>query len=157
MPAQTPEQGADIAVQSYRFDDRNLRWLKLGDFEHFVLAMYDIDPKRKVIDFILKFAPNERIFLHRHLALTNTLVVQGEHRVYEPDGQLKEIRKVGSYTSSTPGEPHSEGGGTEGAVVFYSVRAEGDELFDVLDDSGKLTGKLTMRDFAELLNQSKAA
>jgi hypothetical protein len=153
MPAQPPEQSADTAVQSYRFDDRNLQWLKLGDFEHFLLAMYDIDPKRKVIDFILKFAPNERSFLHRHLALTNTLVIQGEHRVYEPDGRLKEIRKVGSYTSSTPGEPHREGGGPEGAVVFYSVRAEGDELFDVLDNSGKLTGKLTMQDFADLLNQ----
>jgi 2,4'-dihydroxyacetophenone dioxygenase len=157
MPAQTPEQRTDTAVQSYRFDDRNLRWLKLGDFEHFVLAIYDVDPKRKVIDFILKFVPNERIFLHRHLALTNTLVIQGEHRVYEPDGRLKEIRKVGSYTSSTPGEPHREGGGADGAVVFYSVRAEGDELFDVLDDSGKLTGKLTMQDFTDLLNQSKVA
>jgi predicted RNA-binding protein len=41
-------------------------------------------------------------------------------------------------------------------VVFYSVRTEGDELFDVLDDSGKVTGKLTMQDFADLLNQSKA-
>ncbi len=49
-------------AQSYRFDDRNLRWRKLGDFEHFMLAMYDIDPPRKVVDFILKFAPNERIF-----------------------------------------------------------------------------------------------
>ncbi len=156
MPAQMPEQRTDTAVQSYRFDDRNLRWLKLGDFEHFVLAMYDIDPKRKVVDFILKFAPNERIFLHRHLAQTNTLVISGEHRLYEPDGSLKEVRPVGSYTSSAPGEPHREGGGADGAVVFYSVRAESAELFDVLDDSGKLTGKLTMQDFVDLLNQSKA-
>jgi hypothetical protein len=96
MPAQTPVQLNDTAV--YRFDDRNLRWLKLGDFEHFLLAMYDIDSKRKVVDFVLKFAPNEQIFLHRHLALTNTLVIQGEHRVYEPNGRPKEIRKVGSYT-----------------------------------------------------------
>jgi hypothetical protein len=154
MPAQTPVQLNDTAV--YGFDDRNLRWLKLGDFEHFLLAMYDIDSKRKVVDFVLKFAPNEQIFLHRHLALTNTLVIQGEHRVYEPNGRPKEIRKVGSYTSSNPGEPHREGGGVEGAVVFYSVRTEGDELFDVLDDSGKVTGKLTMQDFADLLNQSKA-
>lgn len=142
-------------AQSYHFDDRNLRWRKLGDFEHFVLAMYDLDPKRKVVDFILKFVPNERIFLHRHLALTNTLVIQGEHRLYEPGGRLKEIRQVGSYTSSAPGEPHHEGGGSDGAVVFYSVRAEGDELFDVLDDSGNLTGKLMMQDFAELLKASK--
>ncbi len=94
-------------------------------------------------------------FLHRHLALTNTLVIQGEHRLYEPEGRLKEIRQVGSYTSSAPGEPHREGGGSDGAAVFYSVRAEGDELFDVLDDSGKLTGKLKMQDFVDLLEAFK--
>jgi hypothetical protein len=39
--------------------------------------MFDVDKQKKVIDFILKFDPNQRIFLHRHLALTNTLVIQG--------------------------------------------------------------------------------
>jgi hypothetical protein len=57
--------------------------------------MLDVDVSRKVIDFILKFPPNQQIFLHRHLALTNTLVVQGEHRLYEPSGALKEVRRVG--------------------------------------------------------------
>jgi len=51
---------------------------------HFVFAMFDVDEPRQIVDFILKFAPNQQIFLHRHLALTNTLVVQGEHRLYEP-------------------------------------------------------------------------
>jgi hypothetical protein len=35
------------------------------------------------VDFLVKFAPNQKIFLHRHLAPTTTLVVQGEHRMYE--------------------------------------------------------------------------
>src|SRR5215475_14025114 len=109
---------------SYAFDDRNIRWYELGDFKHFVFAMYDVDEKKQLVDFILKFEPNQQIFLHRHLALTNTLVVQGEHRLYEPTGALKEVRPVGSYTSSPPGEPHREGGGAEGAVVFYSVRGK---------------------------------
>src|SRR5271163_614689 len=112
--------------KSYNLDDRNIRWYKFGDFDYFVFAMFDIDEKMKIVDFILKFEPNQRIFLHRHLALTNTLVVQGEHRLYEPNGALKEIRPVGSYTSSPPGEPHREGGGAEGCVVYYSIRAEGD-------------------------------
>src|SRR6267143_490817 len=111
-------------TESYGFDDRNIRWHKLADFEHFVFAMFDVDEPRQIVDFILKFAPNEQIFLHRHLALTNTLVVQGEHRLYEPNGALKEIRPVGSYTSSPPGEPHREGGGDSGAVVFCSVRGK---------------------------------
>jgi len=80
-----------IATTSYPFDDRNIHWYKLGDFEHFVFAMLDVDEPKKIVDLILKFEPNKQIFLHRHLALTNTLVVQGEHRLYEPDGALKEF------------------------------------------------------------------
>jgi quercetin dioxygenase-like cupin family protein len=108
------------ATTSYVFDDRHIRWYELGDFKHFVFAMLDVDVSQKIVDFVLKFPPTQKIFLHRHLALTNTLVVQGEHRLYEPNGQLKEIRLVGSYTSSPPGDPHQEGAGEEGGVVFYS-------------------------------------
>ena len=74
---------------SYNFDDRNIRWHELGDFDHFVFAMLDVDVPKKLVDLILKFEPNEKIFLHRHLALTNTLVVQGEHRMYEPNGETQ--------------------------------------------------------------------
>src|ERR1700681_38276 len=116
------------------FDDRDLRWHKLADLEHFVCYVFDVDPEKGVVDFMLKFEPNQRIILHRHLALTITFVVQGEHRLYEPNGTLKEIRPVGSYTSSPPGEPHREGGGDAGAVVFYSIRGKDGALFEVLDD-----------------------
>jgi hypothetical protein len=99
---------------SYVFDDRHIRWYRLGDFgehfvpfgQHFVLTVLDVDVSQKIVDFLLKFEPNQQIFLHRHLALTNTLVVQGEHRLYEPNGALKEVRPVGSYTSSPPGHRH---------------------------------------------------
>ena len=142
---------------SYAFDDRNIRWSKFGDFEHFVFAMLDVDERKKLVDLILKFEPNKQIFLHRHLALTNTLVVQGEHRLYEPTGALKEIRPVGSYTSSPPGEPHREGGGAEGAVVFYSIRAEGDTLFEVLDEDLHVVATLGMQDFINAFNEQKNA
>jgi hypothetical protein len=142
---------------SYGFDDRNIKWYKLGDFEHFVFAMFDVDEPRQIVDFILKFAPNQQIFLHRHLALTNTLVVQGEHRLYEPNGALKEIRPVGSYTSSPPGQPHREGGGDDGGVVFYSVRGKDGTLFEVLDDNLKVVGRLGMKDFIEALAEHQHA
>src|SRR5215468_9774103 len=133
-------------TRSYAFDDRNIRWYTLGDFEHFVFAMLDVDVPQKIVDFVLKFPPNQRIFLHRHLALTNTLVVQGEHLLYEPTGALKEVRPVGSYTSSLPGEPHREGGGEEGGVVFYSMRGEEGTLFEFLDDDLHVVGTISMQD-----------
>jgi quercetin dioxygenase-like cupin family protein len=139
------------------FDDHNLRWHKLGDLEHFVFYVFDVDSEKGVVDFILKFEPNQRIILHRHLALTNTFVVQGEHRLYEPNGALKEIRPVGSYTSSPPGEPHREGGADQECIVFYSVRGKTDVLFELLDDSRNIVGTLSMRDFMDALAEQKKA
>lgn len=142
---------------AYIFDDRNVRWYRLGDFEHFEFAMLDVDVPRKIVDFVLKFPPNQKIFLHRHRALTNTLVIQGEHRLYELDGSLKEVRPVGSYTSSPLGEPHQEGAGDEGGVVFYSVRGEHGVLFEVLDDDQNVVGALSTDDFLAAFNEQKAA
>ena len=142
---------------AYVFDDRNIRWGKLGDLEHFVFAVLDVDRPRKVVDFIIKFDPNRQIILHRHLALTNTLVVQGEHRLYEPNGSLKEVRAVGSYTSSLPGDPHREGGGEQHAVVLYSVRGKDGVLFELLSDDLNVVGTLSMEDFAQAFEAQKNA
>jgi len=142
---------------SYAFDDRHIRWHKMGEFEHFEIAMLDVDVSQKIVDFLLKFEPNQQIFLHRHLALTNTLVVQGEHRLYEPTGALKEVRSVGSYTSSPPGEPHREGGGEEGGVVFYSIRGEEDTLFEVLDDNLTIVATISMKDLIGAFKEQKNA
>jgi hypothetical protein len=148
---------AAVNTKSYAFDDRNIRWYKLGDFEYFVFAMLDVDAPRKTVDFIAKFEPNQKIFVHRHLALTNTMVLQGEHRMYEPDGSLKEIRPVGSYTSSAPGEPHREGAGAEEAIVFYSVRGKDGVLFEILDDSLNVVGTLSAEDFVQAFEEQRKA
>ncbi len=117
--------------------------------------MLDVDVENLLVDFILKFPPYEQIFLHRHLALTNTLVVQGEHRLYEPDGSLKEIRPVGSYTSSPPGDPHREGAGDGGGVVFYSVRGKDGVLFEGLDEDLNVNVMLSMEDFVSAYEEQK--
>jgi hypothetical protein len=122
-----------------------------------VFAMLDVDVPGKIVDFILKFPANKQIFLHRHLALTNTLVVQGEHRLYEPTGALKEVRPIGSYTSTPPGEPHREGAGDNGGVVFYSVRGKDGILFEVLDDGLNVIGTLSMDDFVSAFKEQKSA
>jgi quercetin dioxygenase-like cupin family protein len=148
---------AATPISSYEFDDRNIRWDKLGDLEHFVFAVLDIDRPRKVVDFIIKFDPHQRIILHRHSTLTKTLVIQGEHRLYEPNGALKEVRLVGSYTSSEPGEPHQEGAGDQPAVVLYSVRGADGVLFELMDDNLRVIGTLSMEDFVQAFEAQKKA
>jgi hypothetical protein len=148
---------ADAVPMNYTFDDRNIRWFNFGDFKHFVFSMLEVDEQRKIVDFIAKFVPNERIFLHEHRAPAILFVVQGEHRLYEPNGQIKEILPAGSYTAYGPGGVHSEGGGDEGSVVFYSFRVDDDILFDVLDQDMKVVTPLGMRDFVNALKEHRAA
>jgi len=136
----------------YTFDDRNINWRKMGEFEHFTYTIFAVDEANEIADFSLKFDPDERIFLHRHRAQTNTFVVQGEHILYEPEGPLKESRPVGSFTSSAASnDAHTEGGGTQGAIVIYNTRGSADGVvFDVLDDEQNIVGTLALKDLAAL-------
>jgi len=138
-------------MASYNFDDRNIHWNKLGDFEHLVYSVLDIDETNKIVDVLFKFAANQQIVLHRHMAHNNTLVIQGEHRLYEPNGEIKEIRPVGSYTSSPPSnDPHREGGGDQDVVVFFSIRGSDGVLYEILDDDLNLLVTLNMQDIIGL-------
>jgi hypothetical protein len=47
--------------------------------------------------------------------------------------------------------------GAEGAVVFYTIRAEGDTLFEVLDDDLRVVGTLGLQDFINALKEQKNA
>ncbi len=59
--------------------------------------------------------------------------------------------------SSPPGDPHREGAGDEGGVVFYSVRGKDGPLFEVLDDTLKVVGTLDMEDYIGLFKEQKNA
>jgi quercetin dioxygenase-like cupin family protein len=142
---------------SYHFDDRTIQWRELGDFKHFVVSIFSVDEEKNIADFIVKFEPNQQIFLHRHLALTNTFVVDGEHIIYEANGKVREVRPVGRYTSSPAGDAHREGGGANGCVLQYSVRGETDALFDVLDDDLQVLATLRTQDFKAALNAQRQA
>ncbi len=145
-------------MNAYQFDDRNIQWHRLGDFEHFVYTILDIDQENNIADVLFKFEAHQLIVLHRHMALNKMLVIQGEHRFYEPNGDLKEVRPVGRYTSSPPSpKPHRECGGDEGAVVFFSIRCNSKDnvLYELLDDQENLIGTITMADLIGLFKQNR--
>jgi len=140
----------------YTFDEQNIRWRNLGDFKYILYSMLDIDIDNKIIDVMFKFEAHNQILLHRHKALNKTLVIQGEYLIYKADGAFKEIRPVGSYTSSPASdEPHRECGGDEGAVVLFSIRGEAGVLYEVLDDQQNLIATLTFQDFIDLFKANK--
>lgn len=138
-------------MTNHLFDDTHIQWQTLVNFEHLQYSILDIDGRNKIIDVLFKFAAQQQIVLHRHKVLNKTFVIQGEHRLYETDGRLKEIRAVGSYTSSQPSdEPHREGGGDEDVIVLFSIRGSDGVLYEILDDELKIIGELTMQDFIDL-------
>ena len=94
---------------------------------------------------------NEKVFLHRHLGHNHTFVIQGEHRLYHPDGTLKEIRPVGSMTSSPPSDdPHREGAGDQDAVVAFSMRRKKGVMYEILDDDMNIVDTISFQDLVDL-------
>ena len=130
-----------------QFDDQNIQWRELEGFKHLMVSIFFIDEARNRVDLLIKFDPNEKVLLHRHLADTNTFVVEGDHVIYEPDGSVREARPVGQYTFGTGRDAHDEGGGPNGCVLYYSVRGESDALFEMLDADLNVTATLHTADF----------
>jgi len=134
-----------------QFDEQNIRWRELEGFKHMMVSIFFVDEARNRVDFLIKFDPNEKVLLHRHLADTNTFVIEGDHVIYEPDGSVREVRPVGQYTFGTGRDAHDEGGGPNGCILYYSVRGETDALFDMLDANLNAVAALHTADFKAVL------
>jgi len=134
-----------------QFDEQNIQWRELEGFKHMMVSIFFVDEARNRVDFLIKFDPNEKVLLHRHLADTNTFVIEGDHVIYEPDGSVREVRPVGQYTFGTGRDAHDEGGGPNGCILYYSVRGETDALFDMLDANLNAVAALHTADFKAVL------
>ncbi len=127
--------------------DHEIKWLPFAGIENLELSLCDIDEARRVVDLIVRFAPDRTVTMHNHLAQTNMFIIQGELRMYEPDGSVREVRPAGRYYRGRTNDAHSEGGGPEGAVVFYSMRADdNDNVLEVMDTDQSVTATLSMDD-----------
>jgi 2,4'-dihydroxyacetophenone dioxygenase len=145
-------------VSTHTFDDRNITWHKIEGFDQVSYYIYDVDEKNGSVDVLFKFAANQPIMLHRHRASYRTFVVEGELRIFRPNGDLKEVRPVGSYVvSPADGEPHTESAGDEDAVILFSNRniANG-EIYEFLDADGNVAVVLGIAEFRALFDAQKA-
>lgn len=141
-----------------RFNNTPIAWQTLAGIEHLQYYILDIDTPQQIIDVLFKFAAGQQIVLHRHKVLNKTFVFQGEHRIYTADGRLKEVRALGSYTSSPASvTPHREGGGDIDAIVYFSIRGGDGLLYEILDDDLKIVGTLSMQDFVTLYQTQQHA
>ena len=151
---------ADSAAANVPFSlyDHEINWQPFAGIENLELTLCDIDEERSVVDLLVRFAPDQTVTMHNHLAQTNMFIIQGELRMYEPDGSVREVRPAGRYYRGRTNDAHSEGGGPEGAVVFYSMRAdEENAVLEMLDDDAKVVATLTMDDVRAAWDAQQAA
>lgn len=134
------------------FDSRNIQWYTLDDFPHVAYHVCAVDEEKRIVDILFKFDANAKIALHRHKADYVTLVLQGELRIYRPNGELKEIRPIGSYVAGQAnGEPHTEGGGDQDVIAFFSNRGIDDLVYEILDENLATIATLGISEFKTLL------
>ena len=139
------------------YDTRNIRWNTIEGFDHIAYHICAVDEGKRIVDILFKFDANSKIALHRHKADYITLVLQGELRIYRADGTLKEIRPVGSYVAGkADGEPHTEGGGDQDVIAFFSNRNVDNLIYEILDDSQNVVATFGMAEFNALLDAQAA-
>lgn len=134
------------------FDISNIRWYTLDNLPYVAYHICAVDGKKRIVDILFKFDANAKIVLHRHKADYITLVLQGELRLYGPNGELKEIRPVGSYVEGRANsEPHSEGGGDQDVIAFFSNRNVDDIVYEILDENLATVATLGFAEFKALV------
>lgn len=144
---------------THLFDQSNIPWRTVEGVDHLWYYVFDVDEVNRSVDILFKFAANEKILLHRHKADYRTFVIQGELRIYRQNGDLKEVRPLGSYVmSKAGGEPHREGGGDVDVIALFSNRNVKDGLiYEILDEDFNIIAKFGMPEFKAFLELQKAA
>ena len=85
------------------------------------------------------------------------MVIQGELRIYRQNGEVKEVRPIGSYVfTPAGGEPHTEGGGDEDVIALFSNRNVDGPIYEILDDDLNVVVTFGMPEFKALLEAQKS-
>jgi quercetin dioxygenase-like cupin family protein len=137
----------------WRYGDISRRSPARQGFDHVAYHICAVDEAKRIVDILFKFDAHSKIALHRHKADYITLVLQGELRISRADGTLKEIRPVGSYVAGkADGEPHTEGGGDQDVIAFFSNRNVENLVYEILDENQNVVATFGMAEFKALLD-----
>jgi len=132
----------------FLFDTRTIDW---RDFitDGCYYKVLNVDIAAGQADMIVKFDPNSQGMHHRHTATVTTLVLEGEQHLREVTdaGVTVKIKPAGSYTIGGEGEVHIEGSGDATLILFFSMRTNGDVIYELLNDDLSLRNSITVADF----------
>ena len=142
------------------FDEAKVDWKPLPNpdgkpTEHVSMSFLNIDREGKIVDILFKFSANEKIPMHRHTSNYSTFTVKGELRTYDTNGNLQSVRPAGVFKAGTPGEAHTEGGGNEDVVVYFSLRpyTSTDPIYEILDENLEVVADMCFDDLEALYKE----
>lgn len=140
-----------------RFDLSDVDWSHMvGGPEYdypieFDVAVLGAQADLGTLDLLVRFAPNSHCHFHRHVAATRTLVLQGEHHVFDVGSNGETVHKVkpaGTYSQSPSGDVHMERGGPNGAIVLFNLHSPTGLLFETLDADHNVLAQSTIESMA---------
>lgn len=125
------------------------------DFEYSLLG-YDLAAGR--LDMLLRYGKGRsHCRRHRHVALTVTLVLDGEQHVTDihPNGTRTTVsRRKGDYAlAPADALPHLEHGGENGGTVLLSMSSPSGILFEYLDENMENGYPLSIEEFVAAWEQ----
>lgn len=109
---------------------------------------------------LMKFDAHAECVPHRHVGPTKTLVLEGEHRLFDPvmdHGPANISRTASGFGSNRGDETHIEGGGPEGAIILLMMSAVDGVVYEILNPDGTIMRTITMDDFQRGLERQQAA
>lgn len=133
-------------------------WRPFPGFDGLYYWVVSVDRDRDVVDMLMRFEPGAKCVPHRHVGPTRTLVIEGEHILFEPhDESIATSRKVAGELGSNDGdEQHIEGGGPAGAVILLTMTAVDGVVYEIFDDSLTLDRTITLDDFERGLRKQQS-
>ncbi|MEL6919614.1 MAG: regulator [Pseudomonadota bacterium] len=134
------------------FDQSNIKWNTLEGIEHLWYHVFNVDRDLKVVDLLFKFAANEKVVLHKHHADYSAFIIQGELRLYDAAGALTEVHPTASFVQkSAGGGPHTEGGGDQDCIAWFSNKGTDGLIYEILGPNGETLGTLGVPEFEALM------
>lgn len=124
-------------------------WQPFPGFDGLYYHVLDVDRERQLVEMLMKFDPGSKCVPHRHVGPTRTLVIEGDHLIFDSADPSKHIstRSAGTISTNNGDETHIEGGGHNGAVILLSMTAVNEEIYEVFGTDMMLKRVINTSDF----------
>lgn len=128
---------------------QSLNWRPFPGFDGLHYWVAAVNRRTSVVDMFMRFEPGAKCVPHRHVGPTRTLVIEGEHLLFEPGDcdVVTSRRNAGELGTNDGDESHIEGGGPDGAVILLTMTAVDNIVYEILTDDLDVERVITLDDF----------